>query len=93
MNFQFFANYFDYRMKLVVVNDLTPAFSPKREWKGKSQKGHTALIFFGSCLYQDKKEHLNGALQCFSVAMQRLLIALWLMLFVLRYTNSITLLD
>jgi len=39
--------------------------------------GFSALIFFGSFLYQDKKEHLNGALQCFSVAMQWFTLVLW----------------
>ncbi|HDP74325.1 MAG TPA: hypothetical protein ENN49_00320 [Bacteroidales bacterium] len=87
----FFANYFDYRMKLVVVNELTPALSPKRELKGKSQKGHTALIFFGSLLYQDKKEHVKGSLQCFSIAMQWFTLVLWPMHGVYRCLYRITL--
>jgi len=32
--------------------------------------GFSALIFFGSFLYQDKKERVNGSLPCFSFAMQ-----------------------
>ncbi|HRU87272.1 MAG TPA: hypothetical protein P5129_11140, partial [Tenuifilum sp.] len=39
--------------------------------------GFSALIFFGSFLYQDKKEHENHSLQCFSFAMQRFNFALW----------------
>jgi len=56
------------------------------EWNGKSKQGFPVLIFFGSFLYQDKKEHLNGALQCFSVAMQWFTLALWPMHSVHRYT-------
>jgi len=36
----------------------------------------SALIFFGSFLYQDKQEHVNRSLPCISVAMQRFNIAL-----------------
>ncbi|HOU74833.1 MAG TPA: hypothetical protein PLW22_08755, partial [Tenuifilum sp.] len=35
-----------------------------------------ALIFFGSFLYQDKKERKNGSLPCFPLAMQSFSIAL-----------------
>ncbi|HQE55636.1 MAG TPA: hypothetical protein P5139_04345, partial [Tenuifilum sp.] len=33
--------------------------------------------FFGSFLYQDKKERENHSLQCFSFAMQCFTLALW----------------
>jgi len=39
--------------------------------------GFSALIFFGSFLYKDKKEHENHSLQCFSFAMQLFNFALW----------------
>ncbi|MBP9029743.1 MAG: hypothetical protein KBG14_08370, partial [Bacteroidales bacterium] len=48
--------------------------------------GFSALIFFGSFLYQDKKEHVNRSLPCFSVAMQRFTFALWIMYCVHRCT-------
>jgi len=48
--------------------------------------GFSALIFFGSFLYQDKKEHVNRSLPYFSVAMQRFPLALWKMYCVHRYT-------
>ena len=50
-----------------------------------------SLIFFGSFLYQDKKEHINVSLQYFPLAMQRFTLALWFMHSVLRYSNWITL--
>jgi len=40
--------------------------------------GFSALIFFGSFLYQDKKERKNGSLPCFPLAMQSFTLALWL---------------
>jgi len=43
------------------------------------------LIFFGSFLYQDKKEHEKGSLPCLSVAMQRFTLALWIMYCVHRF--------
>ncbi|HON71559.1 MAG TPA: hypothetical protein PL153_10900, partial [Tenuifilum sp.] len=39
--------------------------------------GFSALIFFGSFLYQDKKERVNCSLQYFYIAMQRFSFALW----------------
>ncbi|HQE55616.1 hypothetical protein, partial [Tenuifilum sp.] len=39
--------------------------------------GFSALIFFGSFLYQDKEEHVNSSLPCFPFAMQRFTLALW----------------
>ena len=39
--------------------------------------GFSALIFFGSFLYQDKKEHVKGSLQCITFAMQCYTLALW----------------
>jgi len=46
------------------------------------------LIFFGSFLYQDKKERENHSSQCFSFAMQSLTIALWYMHCVHRNTSG-----
>ena len=48
--------------------------------------GFSALIFFGSFLYQDKKERENHSLRCFSFAMQSFSVALWKMYYVHRYT-------
>jgi len=42
-----------------------------------NESGFSALIFFGSFLYQDKKERICCSLQCFPLAMQRFSIALW----------------
>ncbi|MEJ5317803.1 MAG: hypothetical protein WHS63_12400, partial [Tenuifilum sp.] len=50
--------------------------------------GFSALIFFGSFLYQDKKERLNGSLPYFSVAMQRFRVALWKRYCVHRFTEG-----
>jgi hypothetical protein len=44
------------------------------------------LIFFGSFLYQDKKERVNGSLPCFSFAMQWFSVVLWKRHCVHRYT-------
>jgi len=46
------------------------------------------LIFFGSFLYQDKKERENRSLPCFSVAMQRFPLALWKKHCVHRYMGG-----
>jgi len=51
--------------------------------------GFSALIFFGSFLYQDKKEHVNHSLPCFSVAMQRFSVALWKNYCVHRYSSGL----
>ncbi|HRS43300.1 MAG TPA: hypothetical protein P5088_01205, partial [Tenuifilum sp.] len=46
----------------------------------------SALIFFGSFLYQDKKEHKNRSLPRFSDTMQHFSLALWKKHCVHRYT-------
>jgi len=51
--------------------------------------GFSALIFFGSFLYQDKKEHVKGSLQCFSFAMQRISVAFWNTHCVHRHTSGV----
>ena len=50
--------------------------------------GFSALIFFGSFLYQDKKERVKRSLPSFSVAMQSLLPALWYISCVHRYSSG-----
>ena len=48
--------------------------------------GFSALIFFGSFLYQDKKERINRSLPCFPVAMQRFSVVLCIIQYVHRQT-------
>ncbi len=56
-------------------NGSEEAGSGVKAWPDNGS-GFSALIFFGSFLYQDKKERVNRSLQCLTGAMQSFTLAL-----------------